>query len=317
MGEGRPGSMDNTISSDTQEPEDDDKKKQGEASPENSVSVPTDTGGMPPKSLGPDKEQLKSGIIGIGKVGSALWKLLDAIHTVYPIDPAEGYDMPEEEVSLDHLHICIPFSDKFIANTVFWIDKYHPNLVVIHSTVPPGTTRLIAKNVKKKGLLANVVHSPVEGFHPHLIDHLLAFVKVVGGLTDDAARQACLTMTDAGMASCAFDDPETTEWAKLLSLLKYAIDINFATAVSELCNDKGLNFEQLYGGWTENYNRGYSAVGKYEFMRAILQPNKGGLSGQSVYPALEILDSVVPEDSPVQILVDQGLRLGKKGPQGE
>ena len=111
----------------------------------------------------------KIGIIGYGEIGSSL-------HTIYKefgynikvIDPLFG--LKDDLSNCDLLNICIPFIDNFVNIVNEYIHTLNPGLIVIHSTVEPGTTSKI------KG---RVCHSPVRGLHPNLSLGIKTFIKYI------------------------------------------------------------------------------------------------------------------------------------------
>ena len=69
---------------------------------------------------------------------------------------------------IEFMHIAYPYiDDRFIDSTINYIASFNPRLVIIHSSIPPGTTRLIQSKVNSK-----VAYSPVRGKHPNLYEHL-------------------------------------------------------------------------------------------------------------------------------------------------
>jgi len=62
-----------------------------------------------------------------------------------------------------------------VGVTAAYAKRYRPSVVVVHSTVPVGTTRAL---LTASGL--PVVHSPVRGKHVKMAEELLHYVKFVG-----------------------------------------------------------------------------------------------------------------------------------------
>jgi len=71
---------------------------------------------------------------------------------------------------------------------VSYVERVKPKLVIIHSTVPPGTTRKVFERCG-----CRVVHSPVRSVHESL-EHtkweLKPWTKYVGGADVEAAEAA-------------------------------------------------------------------------------------------------------------------------------
>ena len=45
------------------------------------------------------------------------------------------------------LHIAIPVTTKFDSNLIQLYKKFQPECIVIHSTIPPGTTEKLQKKL--------------------------------------------------------------------------------------------------------------------------------------------------------------------------
>ena len=110
----------------------------------------------------------KNIVAGLGEIGSQILKLIskNSISIGYDIDPSlidyktfNKYEKLETEI----LHICIPFNNKFEQNLVSLHDKFNPELIVIHSTVSPYTTKriqdLLSIPIDRKSTRLNSSHT--------------------------------------------------------------------------------------------------------------------------------------------------------------
>ena len=70
------------------------------------------------------------------------------------------------------LHICIPFTKKFFQNVLLLNKKFKPEIIVIHSTVSPYTT----KKLQQK-LSAPVIYSAIRGVHKRMLSDLKRYTK--------------------------------------------------------------------------------------------------------------------------------------------
>jgi len=117
-------------------------------------------------------------IIGMGEVGSAMFKILarDGV-------PLEGYDVEPKKCSKNScnpddqiffLHICIPFKkfSKFSSSVKKSIQDFKPKAIVIHSTVAPRTTQKIQSEVN-----IPVFYSPIRGVHARMIEDMKRYTK--------------------------------------------------------------------------------------------------------------------------------------------
>ena len=115
------------------------------------------------------------GIIGYGEIGESLEKCyLGKDFNISIVDTGKNINQLTGKV--DILNIAIPFTGRqqFTKIVTQYIEKYSPKLTIIHSTITPGTTKLIIDITK-----ARVVHSPIRGIHPNLYEGLKSFVKCI------------------------------------------------------------------------------------------------------------------------------------------
>lgn len=212
---------------------------------------------------------MKTLIVGRGEVGRALAEVLDS-YAPYVMDKGErafgAYEI---------LHVCFPYSEEFCGQVEDYRRQYSPNHVVIHSTVPVGTSRSLS-----------AIHSPIRGIHPSLVGGIRTFEKMIGGAKDAAVPDY---FRRAGLRIMLFDKPETTEAAKLFETESYRVNIEFMQRVKAYCHEHSLSFHEVYTMQALSYNRGYVALGYPEYCRPILQPIPGEIGGHCVLPNKELL----------------------------
>lgn len=228
---------------------------------------------------------MKTIIAGFGEVGRGLHAILKD-HYKIGIEDKTMRDTklwPEDNVA-EILHICFPYSEKFIDYVKEYQAKYSPRFTVIHSTVPVGTSSEVS-----------ALHSPIRGIHPHLAAGIRTFVKFIGG---KQASEVADYFRRAGIKVTLFDQPETTEALKLFDTEYYRTVIEFALRVKRYCVEKDLNFSEVYTIPNITYNEGYTALGHPEFVRPVLQPIMKEIGGHCLLPNKELikLSEFAPED---------------------
>ncbi len=166
-------------------------------------------------------------VIGLGEVGKPLYEIISETERFevygFDIDPSKTVNKLDEIPSpIDYIHICIPCNDKdsFTNIVLGYIERFRPRLVVIHSTVPPGTTRLIHERASPN---VHVVHSPVRGVHARMKDHLRFWTKWIGPICDTCRELAVAHLRDIGFKVRTADKAETTELAKLWETVLRAV----------------------------------------------------------------------------------------------
>jgi len=227
------------------------------------------------------------GILGLGEVGQAIKQLCEQKHTVY------GRTHTLDELTgkgIDVLHVCIPYTPEFETTVIATIAKLKPKLVIIDSTVEPGTTASIFKKTQ-----TDLVHAPINGIHPHLYKYLKEFVKPLGATSETAYHQAKMHFEELGVKTVRFDSPFETELAKVLCTTYYAWNILYEKWVHELALTNNANFNQVYTQWNELYNQGYQKS-KPNVHRPILRHMPGPIGGHCLLPNLNILKNWLNDD---------------------
>ena len=225
-------------------------------------------------------------IIGYGQIGQSIERLYDKErYNVFHFD-IKDEKSPEfgDTENIDVMHICTPFNETFIPDSIDYIHTFGPKLVIIESTVLFMSTDIIASNVD-----AHVVHSPVMGKHPNLTESIQTFKKVIAGYTTEAVTLAEEHYKELGIEIVKFDSPEESEIAKLLCTTYYGWNIMFMQEVHALCEEWNLNFDQIYTQMNQIYNEGYNKMGNPQFTRPVLKYMGEDIGGHCVKPNLLLL----------------------------
>jgi len=228
---------------------------------------------MPKKNKGQ-----KIGILGFGEVGQAIAKF-------YKNPLIKDLERNTNLAGVDVLHICIPWSDNFFDIAEKEIQKSKPGLVIIHSTVAPGTTKKLAD--KLNGM---VVHSPIRGVHPNLYEGIKIFVKYIGAENDKASKTAEKHFKNLGIKTKTFFPSVTTELGKILDTTYYGVVIAWHGEMKEICDQFGVDFEKSVTDFNETYNEGYAKLGKKNVIRPVFYPPQFGKPKHCIVPNASILD---------------------------
>ena len=162
-------------------------------------------------------------VVGLGEIGCTLFELLketDAF-TVYGLDINETkmgatcQNQSKMPQIVDAIHICLPCreQDSFVANVADYVKQFKPKLLIINSTVPPGTTKKAQQSCK-----CLVAHSPVRGVHKspeHMKCEMKRWTKYVGGVDAKATEAACKHFEKMGLKVKTLKSCAETELAKL------------------------------------------------------------------------------------------------------
>lgn len=212
-------------------------------------------------------------VIGVGEIGKPLLELICEQYEAYGLDIKPAGEIPP----CDIMHLCFPFTgDQFVGQAVRYIGFYRPSLVIVNSTVSPGTTRRIAEQSK-----VAVVNSPVRGKHARMKQELRQYVKFIGALNPEDGRRAAEHFTRIGMKTKVLTSPEATELAKLTETTYFGVLIAWAQEVERYCKHFGASYDE--------------AVSFYEEIKFFppVKYTPGFIGGHCVMPNIKILKSLL------------------------
>lgn len=237
-------------------------------------------------------EDLRHLIIGMGQIGTAVYEVLSDAYNV------EARDIKNSiHEGVDVLHICFPYYDGFIYDLAGYIEQYSPDLVMIYSTLPIGTTRALGDDI---------VHSPVEGRHPNLAESIRLSPRWIGAVDNHASNMAASIWLDKCAGIRQVTTPDITEWLKLRSTSKYGINLVWADYEDKVNRKLNVN-PQIIKDFDTDYNHLYQDLKMPQFQRYILDPPRGEIGGHCVVPNAELLNAQYPS-----ILLEEIIKMKPK-----
>ena len=222
-------------------------------------------------------------IIGLGEVGQPLSEI---VRGVYPQTEIYDVKMGERELpkNIDVMHICYPYNADFIGESVKYALNVKPKLLLIESTVPPGTTTAISALIMNKGML--VAHSPVNG---RIADGmkfcLYNYTKFIGPTSREAGEMAEEYYQSLGFKTKVFSGPWETEFAKLIDLAYFAVMLGWNQEMRRIAKKYDLNFDEIV-----EFLQDVTVRSGYRFPRPVYDGKPIG--GHCIIPALETLNSI-------------------------
>jgi UDP-N-acetyl-D-mannosaminuronate dehydrogenase len=209
-------------------------------------------------------------VVGLGEVGRPLLEVLRAGH------PAAGRDVEDREFrGVEILHVCFPFGEGFVEDAAAYASRYEPELVIINSTVTPGTSRAVHERTG-----VPTVYSPVRGKHTRMKDELLRYTKFVAGSSTDAAARAEDHFRRAGMTTGRMSTLEVLEIAKLFETTYFGLLIAWAQEMDRFHESLGTDY------WES-----LRFLEEIDFLPPVgFQP--GFIGGHCVMPNLDLLEQV-------------------------
>ncbi len=226
------------------------------------------------------KKAEKVGILGYGEIGKAIAKF-------YKNPQIKDLDRNDGLEGVEVLHICIPWSDKFVEIVSKEIKQSKPQITIINSTIAPGTTSKIIAGLPKE--LQMVVHSPCRGVHPHLYEGIKTFVKYIGADSKEAGELAQNHLKSLGIKTKLVYPAKTSELAKLFCTTYYGVCIAWHKEMKKMCDQLGVNFDDVATEFNKTYNEGYAKLGMKNVVRPVLYVDDKPIGGHCVVPNAKIL----------------------------
>jgi len=190
-------------------------------------------------------------VLGLGEVGRPLYDILieSGAFSVFALD-SNIDKMREAEATVptgrvDVMHICIPCYDReeFVRVVTEYIDMFKPEITIINSTVPPGTTEELKNRSSRP-----VAHSPVRGVHKsrdHMKWELRRWVKYVGGVDAKSAELASRHFEKIGLKVKVLKSSRETELAKLFETTYRAWMIACFQEMHRISRHFNADFDQI------------------------------------------------------------------------
>lgn len=188
-------------------------------------------------------------ILGMGEVGETLLDLLvdrkfDCIGIDLDDSKCKNYTENETIENPQYLHVCLPGElTGFTDIVVNWVNKIkNTKVVIIHSTVKPGTT----KSIQEK-LSIPILFSPVRGVHRRFLDDIKKYTKFI---SFDGAEIDSKIKTDLENRFEKVDWMSTTKTAELAKILVdttyYGWLINYAQITKMICEKENVDFNEMW-----------------------------------------------------------------------
>lgn len=234
-------------------------------------------------------------IIGLGEIGLPWFNLISKVRTVVGIDldPKKSRGEWRGE-SIEILNICIPFGNDFIDIVVDSVVKYHPKMLVIHSTIKPYTTMKIAQDKRLPNSL-QVLYSPIRGVHKRMESDLLRYDKFYASYKDDCATFVNL-LSDMSITGYQMKNPHTLEFAKILCDTTYfGFLIAYAMKTEEIAMKFNIDYDEMwqFADQIHQHLKNRPPAGSKGSNKLYVDPN--GIGGHCILPNMELLKNDLGE----------------------
>jgi len=198
------------------------------------------------------KLKTKNVVCGLGEIGKPILQLISKHNFVVGFDINEKlmnkkqFDQNKNIKTLS-LHICIPFTQKFTRNVRLLYKKFQPELIVIHSTISPGTT-----NKLQTQLPIPIIYSATRGVHKRMLSDLKKYTKFFA-IENNAprAKWAISTysklMKKCGVKTKKMKNPLTLELAKIIvDTSYYGWLINYAQLSNMIAIKNKIDYDEMW-----------------------------------------------------------------------
>jgi len=192
-------------------------------------------------------------VIGLGEVGTAIFSLLkeSGKFEVYGLDLDKAKMKELKQTSIPSeiviMHVCLPCKDqgKFVDVVAGYAGRFKPALIIINSTIPPGTTMSVDERCD-----CLVADSPFRGVHEnpeHMKWELKRWTKYVGGATPEAGKAAARHFKKLGLKTKILKSCKETELAKLFETTYRAWMVTCFQEMHRVRLDRPVMFPAVIG----------------------------------------------------------------------
>ena len=235
----------------------------------------------------------KNVVAGLGEIGKPLYQLISKSNLCvgFDINPKlvdQKKISKYDKIPTLILHICIPFSNKFNSHVTSLYKKFKPEIIVVHSTVSPYTTKKLQNKIP-----IPIIYSATRGVHKRMLQDLKKYTKFFA-LEKDAPKikwasaEFSKLMKKCNVKTKKMSDPITLELAKIVvDTTYYGWLINYAQISNLIAKKHKVNYDEM---WTFS-----DEIQKFLGNRPKMFP--GFIGGHCVIPNLEL----IKEDSLYQI----------------
>ena len=188
-------------------------------------------------------------VLGMGEVGETLFHLLeeksiDSIGIDVDSSKCKNYSKNDHIKNPEYLHVCLPGElSEFMDITLNWINKIEGlEVVLVHSTVKPGTTKKIQEKSK-----IPVLFSPVRGVHKRFLDDIKKYTKFISSDKENIDPKIKLDLEKRFEKIDWMSTTKTAELAKILvDTTYYGWLINYAQITKMICEKENIDFDEMW-----------------------------------------------------------------------
>jgi hypothetical protein len=185
----------------------------------------------------------------MGEVGETLFDLLvdrkfDCVGIDLDNTKCKKYSENEIIRNPEYLHVCLPGELTGFTDIVLdWIHKINNvQVVIIHSTVKPGTTKII----QEKSSIP-ILFSPVRGVHKRFLNDIKKYTKFISFDGIEIDSKIKIDLENRFEKVDWMSTTKTAELAKILvDTTYYGWLINYAQITKMICEKENVDFDEMW-----------------------------------------------------------------------
>ena len=198
----------------------------------------------------------KIAIIGQGVVGNAFKRLVEKHYEIVTYDPAHDGKYPQKEIDTCYMGVvCVPTNSNpdgscDISVVTEAVQKLNTPLILIKSTVEPGTTDKLKKKTGKRICFSPEYIGESSYYHPYWTDMVETPFLIVCGEEADCNEVIEILEPIMGPTKTYFTC--TTIEAELIKYLEnsfFATKVTFVNEFYNICRAVGVNWHKVREGW--------------------------------------------------------------------
>jgi hypothetical protein len=177
-------------------------------------------------------------VLGLGEIGQPIFQMISDAYgddLVYDKDIGPA-NWSHHNYHFKYMHVCIPQSPSFVPALTEYVKQYGPQYIIIHSTLSPGVSMYLDSLYE-----ASVYYSPVRGnIKDGMLWSLERYTKYVAAW--NYSEEVVQHMKKAFPKTVFVEDPTALEWAKILDLAWYGLNIGFYQEAERLSEEKNFDY---------------------------------------------------------------------------
>jgi len=182
-------------------------------------------------------------------VGETLFNLLvdrkfDCVGIDLDNTKCKKYAENDDIKNPEYLHVCLPGKLTGFTNIVLnWMDQIkNIQVVIIHSTVKPGTTKII----QEKSSIP-ILFSPVRGVHRRFLNDIKKYTKFISFDGIEIDSKIKIDLENRFEKVDWMSTTKTAELAKILvDTTYYGWLINYAQITKMICEKENVDFDEMW-----------------------------------------------------------------------